>query len=249
MAGDLLRGWQVVVLRPAAEASSLRRSLAHQGARLHCVAPWCIEWKRPAEVLASQALACPLWVVTSPNAVRGLARWLRPRPLPVRLLAVGAGTAARLLRAGLGRAIHPRAQQDSEGLLALPPLQRPAEVVLATGEGGRGLLERELQRRGAQVHRLEVYRRRPRPCPPARCAQLAALPGPRLVWVSSAEALAAAGPGFLATVRGWPAVVASARLAQAGQAAGLEVVAVAASARPAAMLDATLRHAKHRGFR
>ncbi|HEX7036578.1 MAG TPA: uroporphyrinogen-III synthase [Pseudomonadales bacterium] len=76
-----------------------------------------------------------------------------------RVLAVGARTAERLAERGVDPEVP--AEPTSEGLLALPTLERVAgrRVLLVAGEGGRSLLAETLTARGAEVVRYECYRR------------------------------------------------------------------------------------------
>jgi len=57
--------------------------------------------------------------------------------------------------------ITPEDGADSEGLLRLAQLQalQGKQVLIVSGEGGRGLLGQTLAERGAQVRRAECYRR------------------------------------------------------------------------------------------
>lgn len=123
-----------------------------------------------APVLAVEPLDAPLpegpfqyVIFVSEHAVRlGLPRLAEALPLPrLRVLAVGARTAALLEAQGIAASAPEDA--TSEGLLALPELERPAgqRILLVTGEGGRGLLAPELSQRGAEVVRFDCYRRVP----------------------------------------------------------------------------------------
>jgi uroporphyrinogen-III synthase len=63
---------------------------------------------------------------------------------------------------GLEPTLVPTERYDSDGLLALPRLQRMAgrEVIVVRGQGGRERLRRVLEARGARVAYAEIYRRR-----------------------------------------------------------------------------------------
>lgn len=192
------------------------------------------------------ALAGDIAIFTSPAAVR-FARRLAPLVAHARLLAPGAGTLRALARAGATSARAPH-RENSEGILALPALQavQALRVALVGAAGGRGLLERELTGRGAQVTKVYVYTRQP-----ARLDQrhIRALQRharqPLYVLLSSTEALAnilgtlpqAAHPLLLAG----RAVVSSARIATAAQDAGFASVAIAGSAHLGDLLAAVAR--------
>lgn len=122
---------------------------------------------------------------------------------------------------------------DSEGLLALPALQRvrDRDVGLVTAPGGRGLLAPTLRERGAHVRRADVYER-DATAPSARAiAQLRAMDGPAALALTSAEALtsvlAALPPDAAAILRSARAIAASERLAALARDHGFENVIVA----------------------
>jgi len=101
-------------------------------------------------------------IVTSPAAARSLVRHAPPGLLEAALLlAPGPGT-ARVLEAAGHEVAVPVQAASSEALLALPELCRPAgtRVGIIAAPGGRTLLAEQLARRGAEVVRIEVYRRR-----------------------------------------------------------------------------------------
>lgn len=76
-------------------------------------------------------------------------------------LAVGESTQSALQQATKQAVQVPSLSTDSEGLLALPVLQAVADkrVLILRGKGGRDLLHKKLQARGAQVDFLESYQR------------------------------------------------------------------------------------------
>ena len=81
----------------------------------------------------------------------------------LQVIAIGEETAGILKQAGITDVIYPEKQSSSEQLLELGILQpeniNGRKVIIFRGEGGRELLARELQKRGALVEYLEVYRR------------------------------------------------------------------------------------------
>jgi len=182
---------------------------------------------------------------TSPAAARASAELhpLRARPAQA-WLAVGAGTAAALRRAGVERVSAPT-RMDSEGLLSLPALVQVAgrSVGMVTAPGGRGLIAPTLAARGARVLRAEVYARVPVALSAQALARLRALPGPLCLALSSGEALerilGALPDDLLPRLRGARVLAASERLAQLARAAGFDDVRVAADARPASLLAAS----------
>lgn len=74
--------------------------------------------------------------------------------------AVGAATANALRAQGV-TATRPAGGESTEGLLALPQLQRleGSRIAIVRGEGGREKLAAELEARGARVACIDVYRR------------------------------------------------------------------------------------------
>lgn len=245
-----LQHWCVLSLRPRGQHAGLRAAAARRGACTLALSPFAIEIHADAETRAAlaQAQRADVVLYTSPNAVTAAAalQTLHRRRGQV-VLAVGSGTQRALHRVGI-EAKAP-ARMDSEGLLAMPALADVGSrcIALVTGAGGRNLLAPALRKRGAQVLRVDVYARMP--LTPTRAAQAkldAVLADPRrvLLPLSSGEALRQLQQDLPEPLRGRLAriavVAASARLAEAARAAGFRRVAVAASARPAALLQAAI---------
>ncbi|MGY1531378.1 uroporphyrinogen-III synthase [Luteimonas sp. A649] len=239
-----LSGCYVISLRPVGGHGTVRRAAAALGARTLALSPWRIAQLDDPNVRGTlqRTLASPRVVFTSPAAVAAAATLqpLRPRPDQA-WAAVGAGTALALRRAGAGHVGSPE-RMDSEGLLALPSLRdvQGLDVGLVTAPGGRGVIAATLARRGARVLRANVYERVPIAPSPRAVATLRALDAPAWLLLSSGEALEhvlATLPGdALARLQEAAVVAASERLAGLARERGLRVAAVAASARPAAML-------------
>lgn len=241
-----LSGCYVISLRPVGGHGAVRRAAARLGARTLALSPWRIDplADDTARATLATALAAPRVVFTSPAAVVAAAALqpLRPRP-GQQWLAVGAGTARALQRAGAGDVASPL-RMDSEGLLALPALQQVAglDIGLVTAPGGRGVIAATLAARGARVLRANVYRRTPVPPAPRAIAALQALDCPAWLLLSSGEALEhvldTLPADALAALRRASVVAASERLAGLARTQGLHVAAVAASARVADLLAA-----------
>lgn len=144
-------------------------------------------------------------------------------PWQLKTYAVGHASAELLAAEGLDVEI-PAGRADSEGLLQLPALQDVAgkRFLLMRGVGGRELLRRALEARGAQVDVLELYRRE---LPAAARQQWQALTSaPDIVLLTSPDALRhwqlVAGAAAVQPL--W--LVASARMTELGQAAGARVL-------------------------
>lgn len=184
-----LAGLSVLVTRPAERARGLAAAIERRGGRaLRCPA-LVIEPVAPAAGDRDLPAAPDIMLFTSPSAVDHGVDRLAPQARAAAVTgAVGDGTAAALARRGLTVTITPVGSSDSEGLLAAPALAtervRERIVVIVRGQGGRQLLAQALTERGARVHHLAVYRRRP---PAALDTALAA--SADIVTVTSREAL------------------------------------------------------------
>jgi uroporphyrinogen-III synthase len=159
-----LAGVGVLVTRPVRQAAGLARRLAALGAT-PIVWP-AIVILPPADPAAlarvqSNLASYDAAVFVSANAVEfGVgdpAAW--PRSLIP--FAPGPGTAEALAAVGIRDARAPRERFDSEGLLALPELQKMQgrRVIVFRGDGGRELVGDTLRARGAQVDYVACYRR------------------------------------------------------------------------------------------
>lgn len=192
---DDLAGRTVIVTRPAHQSARLSALLRARRARV-------VEFPtlRIEQVTGDGAhSAVPDefdWVIyTSANAVSHALDCL-PKPARARVAAVGPATARALAEAGVALAALPDASADSEGLLALPAFAAPRglRILIVCGADGRGLLARELTRRGATVEIAELYRRVPVIPSAAALEQLTqalAVPQEPFVLVTSVEVLAA----------------------------------------------------------
>ena len=237
--GTRLAGCTVLSLRPVGGHAALRRAAAAEGARLIALSPWRLAPRADPgsrEALA-RALAAPLVVFTSPAAARCAAGLLPLRvPAGAQWIAVGSGTRQALRRTGVA-AIAP-GRMDTEGLLALPPLQRVdgCDIGLVTAPGGRGELAPALVRRGARVLRADVYERMPIPVPARAVAALTGVRGPAWLALSSGEALETILRALPAEARAAllraNVAAASERLAGIARRHGFGNIVVAASARP-----------------
>ena len=85
-------------------------------------------------------------------------------PLSKPLFAIGPGTARVLEQQGY-RVTTAEGEYNSESLLALPAFSaiERQNLVMLCGVGGRDYLQQNLLERGAEVERLELYRRIPLP--------------------------------------------------------------------------------------
>jgi uroporphyrinogen-III synthase len=245
------RARRVLVARPVGRGAAMLRALRAAGfdaiglptARI-VAAPDA----RAARLALATARNAAAIVYSSPNAVRA-AYALQPRLRLCRataVLGVGPATVRALARRGC-KARVPARRYDSEGLLAHPALAASAvrgrDVLLVGAPGGRGLVAQALARRGARVVAAEVYAR-VLPRWDRRHRTALATPGPRILVVSSVEAVAAlaclAAPPEWTRLRAARAIASSQRVAAALRAAGFQHVQLARSALAADLVSAVV---------
>ena len=246
--------WHLISLRPAGQHDTLRRAAARFGARTLAVSPWRLQTRDDDTTrhALQHALAGDLLIFTSPAAANAACALVAPEQLnaATQLIAVGEGTARALRRHGISKVQAP-SRMDSEGLLALPALAElhGKQVALVTAPGGRGVIAAQVQARGAQLQRVDVYSRIPLPLPAATLGRLQALAGPAVLAVSSGEALEHVLPQLPTFLRErWqrqPLVVASERLATLARSHGFADIHLAAGPMPT-QLAAAAHAAIHR---
>lgn len=164
-----LQGLGVLVTRPEHQALPLCRLLEAEGAstrRLPAIDIRAVGDPHELRAGLGELRRFDVIIFTSANAVRFGAPLLDQRR-DLTLIPIGPATARALTQAGYGVAAGqegpPRGGYDSESLLLHPILEHTQgrRLLIVTGRNGRGLLQRELTRRGAQVMTAEVYERRP----------------------------------------------------------------------------------------
>lgn len=152
---------------------------------------------RPPERLRERVAAADASVFVSRGAVEWGMR-LIPEALQASLRALpcycpGRETAGRLGQLGFRDVRAAPGNRGSEALLALPGLRRQRiegrSVIIFRGVGGRALLGRELEARGARVEYIEVYTRTRRMPGRGELAALYAAGRPDCVEVSSRDGL------------------------------------------------------------
>lgn len=240
-----LAGARVAITRPVGAGAALRArvralggiALPLPGSSLRAMAD-----TRSARATLREALASDVLIFTSPAAVRFAMRLL-PLRTRARMIVPGAGTARALRRLAQLEAQIPRTA-DSEGMLAVSGLQhvRGRRVGIIGAPGGRGLLQSELERRGARIVQAHVYRRVPPRLDRRHTRALLRAGAPLYVPLSSGEALqnllmALPGDAKRALLAG-TAIASSDRLLQAAREAGFERVLRAKSAGDADLVGA-----------
>jgi len=158
----------LLVTRPAPDGEPLQQALQQLGWR--CLWQPLIEIEAGSDLFRLPALLNSLREDDLLIAVSKHALWqadaalqqLNLRwPSQPTYLAVGKKTASVWQQMGVSQVWTPE-REDSEGLLALQPLRKPAtrRVVILRGQQGREHLAEQLRKRGAEVEYLACYQRR-----------------------------------------------------------------------------------------
>ena len=164
-----MKGWRLLLTRPAEESQALARTLAEEGIfssslPLLDIQPLPVS-EENRSIIYNLAAYCAVIVVSKPAARLGLELvdevW--PQPPMQEWFAVGAATAQILDDYGL-RVFYPEQGDDSEALVALPQLQAAIsgydpKVLIMRGEDGREWLAEHLREQGVAVDYLPLYRR------------------------------------------------------------------------------------------
>lgn len=89
------------------------------------------------------------------NTLLPISRWQTTS-----IIAVGTATKDALAKLAIKNVAMPQ-RQDSEGLLSLPELTNVTnkDVIIVRGDGGRELIAKQLQLKGANVHYFESYKK------------------------------------------------------------------------------------------
>ena len=164
-----MRGWRLLLTRPAEESQALAQVLADEGVFSTSLPVLEIEPLPMSEerrsIIYNLAAYCAVIVVSKPAARLGLEMvdevW--PQPPMQKWFTVGAATAQILDDYGL-HVFFPEQGDDSEALLGLTQLQEAIcgydpKVLIMRGEDGRELLAERLRERGVAVDYLPLYRR------------------------------------------------------------------------------------------
>lgn len=231
-----LAGRNIVVTRPAGQATHLAEALVAQDAHPVLFPVLAIEDIDDTAPLLDAAIRLEQYdwaVFVSPNAVdKALAVVLAHRKWPssVRVATVGHSSEQALARHGIGNVLAPQERFDSEALLELAPLQEVAgkRVVIFRGDGGRDLFGDTLKTRGAVVDYVTCYRRGKPALDPAPLLKLWQEGRLDAMTVTSSEGLrnlyemvGKLGQGWL---KNTPTFVPHARIAEQARALGLHNV-------------------------
>ncbi len=251
-----MKGWRLLLTRPAEESQALARTLAEEGVFSASLPMLDIEPLPVSEenrsIIYNLAAYCAVIVVSKPAARLGLelVDELWPQPPMQHWFTVGAATAQILDDYNL-RVFFPEQGDDSEALLDLPQLQETLssvydpKVLIMRGEDGRELLAERLRERGVSVDYLPLYRR--------KLPQYPALALPNTVRAERLNGLVvSSGQGFqhLRELAGdaWPDLarmplfVPSPRVAELAREAGAQTVVDCRGASASALLAALRGH-------
>jgi len=243
-----LAGATVVVTRPAASAGPIKRRVRQLGGNALGLPGTTLRKADDAKAVKAALVAAKssdVVVFVSPAAVKyafALAKLRFTRATHV--CAMGETTARALRRHGVKNVLVPLDTQNSEGLLALPELQRlrGKRVAIIGAPGGRELLMSTFKSRKARVQAVHVYRRMP---PRFRRDQLALLENvdvPLITLITSEEILdnlrAVLPLPLFGKLAAGELVVSSLRLALAARRSLFGSVHVATSPAPADLLRA-----------
>jgi uroporphyrinogen-III synthase len=241
----------VLVTRPAGRAEALLAALELRGYRcLHqpmlSLEP-LVELSPAQRELLLNADRYQHIIFVSLTAIELGMDWLEhywPQlPVGLKWYAVGRSSARRLGEFGVEPQL-PETEMTSEGLLQLPSLLHCAgeRVLLVRGEGGRTLLARTLEERGARVDQLALYRRWSTSLAPGELYRDMVGADVQVILLSSADGLASLldllTPEETNNVTRMVILVPSSRVAQSARQAGFRHVVVAADASDQSMLRA-----------
>lgn len=249
-----LAGLAVAVTRPAHQADALIARLSDVGATAYKLPLLALRPLSDAESVAAidRQLAVlnqfDFAIFISRNAVDFTLQALAERGLhwPAQLPAYTVGTATARYAEQQGiPCTTPTDRLDSEGLLALPPMQQVAGLrgIIFRADTGRELLADTLSARGAQISRCMLYQRHLPTSAAADWRQFLRLPAQqRAVCINSSETLDHwLSLATLAEAQATVTVVPAQRLQQQALARGLTQVLLAVDATDDTILK-TLLH-------
>ena len=158
-------------------------------------------------------------------------------PVGVEWIAIGQGTADELSHLGIDAQVNPGV--DSEALLDAPQLRELSDqrILLVKGVGGRDLLRKILEKRGAIVDEIEIYQRTPCDYTDTELVERISKPLDALL-ITSGEALIALEHIKWRDLRSSLLIVPSERIASQAQELGYQNIQTSAGASDRAMLDA-----------
>jgi len=164
-----LQNLTILITRPQHQTDSLINTLKNAGAKTLYFPTLEIKppHKKPSPQLIEHIKNSDIAIFISVNAVEKAKPYLTHLSAQSTLFAIGPTTAHTLEKTGQAVTFPTTPPFNSEALLALPKLQKVhgKTIILFAGEGGRTTLKDTLTHRGANVFKIEVYRRA---CPTTR---------------------------------------------------------------------------------
>jgi uroporphyrinogen-III synthase len=153
---------KLLITRPESAGRDLQNCLQQLGYQSHCQPLFDYQNSASAEQLLAlqQQTTRPIVIFISVAAVEFVNKLLPIASWSTQdIIAVGSATSQALQALGINALVPEK--HDSEGLLALTPLQKVnnKDVIIIRGNGGRELIAEKLHSRGASVHYFESYRR------------------------------------------------------------------------------------------
>jgi uroporphyrinogen-III synthase len=243
-----LAGATVVVTRPAGSSGPIKRRVRQLGGSALSLPGTALrkaDDAKSAKAALAAARTSDVVIFVSPAAVKYAFALTKLRlPRTTHVCAMGEATARALRRHGVKKILVPLDTQNSEGLLALPELQRlrGKRVSVVGAPGGRELLVTTLKARKARVQAVQVYRR----CAPRfrrdQLAQLENADAPLITIITSEEILdnlrAVLPLPLFGKLAAGELVVSSVRLAMAARRSLFGSVHIATSPAPVDLLRA-----------
>jgi len=153
---------KLLITRPEKAGRDLQQCLNSRGYQSYCQPLFDYQGNANTEQLFAiqQPLNHPIVIFISVAAVEFANKLIPISTWQTQTyIAVGNATCQALKALGINALVPEK--HDSEGLLALAPLQNvpTKEILIIRGDGGRELIAEDLRRRGALVHYFESYRR------------------------------------------------------------------------------------------
>lgn len=246
------QGLSVLVTRPLPQGLMLCQQIEARGGTAHYFPTISFtpavnqaEFKNAVANLAEQD-----WLIfISPRAVTMSLPIIKKMMLSAKtkFAAVGEGTAKALEKAGF-HAVYPMQQAGSDGLLALPEFQsvQDQKMTIIKGAGGREILARTLNKRGAMVHEVIAYQRELPVVSPMHSINLFKKKEINLIVCSSFEGVSnfkrLMGDDTWVFIKNIPLLVVSDRIKVLAEKIGFTNVRVATGASNQAILHSLVEH-------
>ena len=246
-----LHGRRVLITRPALQAQSLAAAVTQNGGNPVELPMIDIDIYTEEQIEKDKILNLDYYdiiISVSANAARSgfnhIDQYWPQLPAHIIWLAVGAATAEILSAYGID--VKAPEHANSEGLLSMPVLQNINEqrALIMKGQGGRDLLAKTLESRGAKVDILDLYQRHKPSYTEAELEVRLREKPPEIVLATSVnilDNLEAIVTPCLPSLKDLPLIVASPRIAKHAEVLGFKNVITAFDASDEAMLESLKR--------